>query len=173
MPHGSWALRDPPRVFASITCWSGWIEDSGSGPSPLIPLQSAIQAHQKKLKACTACPQMLGPVVIGNPIVSPIILVGQAPGDKEGPAGKPFAWTAGKTLFSSWINGKWTSSPCPIPPGPPPGTERNREKPCWASLCNRSRITRPGAVSGIFKNSDYPSIHAASSAVLIRHSVLS
>ena len=28
-----------------------------------------------------------------------VYLVGQAPGDKEGPAGKPFAWTAGKTLF--------------------------------------------------------------------------
>jgi uracil-DNA glycosylase len=27
------------------------------------------------------------------------MLVGQAPGVKEGPAGKPFAWTAGKTMF--------------------------------------------------------------------------
>ncbi len=62
--------------------------------------QTAILTHQNKLKACTACPQMLGPVVTGNPVVSPIILVGQAPGDKEGPAGRPFAWTAGKTLFS-------------------------------------------------------------------------
>jgi uracil-DNA glycosylase len=62
--------------------------------------QAAIQTHQNELKACTACPQMQGPVVTGNPVVSPIILVGQAPGDKEGPAGRPFAWTAGKTLFS-------------------------------------------------------------------------
>jgi uracil-DNA glycosylase len=62
--------------------------------------QAAIQSHQNELKACTTCPQMLGPVVTGNPVVSPIILVGQAPGDKEGPAGRPFAWTAGKTLFS-------------------------------------------------------------------------
>jgi uracil-DNA glycosylase len=62
--------------------------------------QAAIQSHQNELKACTACPQMQGPVVTGNPVVSPIILVGQAPGDKEGPAGRPFAWTAGKTLFS-------------------------------------------------------------------------
>ena len=30
------------------------------------------------------------------------MLIGQAPGDREGPAGKPFAWTAGKTLFK-WI----------------------------------------------------------------------
>lgn len=27
------------------------------------------------------------------------MLIGQAPGVREGPAGKPFAWTAGKTLF--------------------------------------------------------------------------
>lgn len=47
---------------------------------------------------------MHGPVVVGQPIVSPIMLIGQAPGDKEGPAGKPFAWTAGKTLF------KWFAS---------------------------------------------------------------
>ncbi len=42
---------------------------------------------------------MIGPVVTGLPVVSPVMLVGQAPGDKEGPAGKPFAWTAGKTMF--------------------------------------------------------------------------
>lgn len=42
---------------------------------------------------------MIGPVVTGRPVMSPVMLIGQAPGDKEGPAGKPFAWTAGKTLF--------------------------------------------------------------------------
>ncbi len=42
---------------------------------------------------------MIGPVVTGTPVLSPVMLVGQAPGDKEGPAGKPFAWTAGKTMF--------------------------------------------------------------------------
>ena len=42
---------------------------------------------------------MIGPVVTGTPVMSPVMLVGQAPGDKEGPAGKPFAWTAGKTMF--------------------------------------------------------------------------
>lgn len=31
--------------------------------------------------------------------MSPVMLIGQAPGAKEGPLGKPFAWTAGKTLF--------------------------------------------------------------------------
>lgn len=42
---------------------------------------------------------MIRPVVTGQPVASKIILVGQAPGDKEGIIGKPFAWTAGKTLF--------------------------------------------------------------------------
>jgi uracil-DNA glycosylase len=42
---------------------------------------------------------MIGPVVVGQAVDSKVILIGQAPGDKEGPAGKPFAWTAGKTLF--------------------------------------------------------------------------
>lgn len=58
-----------------------------------------IKRHVTRLKGCTDCPDMIGPVVTGTPVVSPVMLVGQAPGDKEGPAGKPFAWTAGKTMF--------------------------------------------------------------------------
>ena len=42
---------------------------------------------------------MIGPVVSGLPVMSPVMLIGQAPGTREGPAGKPFAWTAGKTMF--------------------------------------------------------------------------
>src|SRR5262252_4438339 len=52
-----------------------------------------------ELDACRACPQMIGPVVHGPPVASKIFLVGQAPGPREGSFGKPFAWTAGKTLF--------------------------------------------------------------------------
>jgi len=44
------------------------------------------------------------PVVVGRPVDSRIILVGQAPGDKEPRLGRPFAWTAGKTLFK-WFSG--------------------------------------------------------------------
>ena len=45
------------------------------------------------------------PVVNGRPVVSRIyVLVGQAPGDKEPVLGRPFAWTAGKTLFK-WFAG--------------------------------------------------------------------
>jgi uracil-DNA glycosylase len=59
----------------------------------------AIHAHQARLKTCRLCPAMIGPVVTGQPVVSPVLLIGQAPGAREGPAGRPFAWTAGKTLF--------------------------------------------------------------------------
>ena len=46
---------------------------------------------------------MYPPVVSGGPVVSKVLLVGQAPGDKEPKLGRPFAWTAGKTLFG-WFN---------------------------------------------------------------------
>ncbi len=42
---------------------------------------------------------MQRPAVSGGPVVSRVIAVGQAPGIKEPVVGKPFAWTAGKTLF--------------------------------------------------------------------------
>jgi len=58
-----------------------------------------LRRHVTRLKSCEACPDMIRPVVTGEPVMSPVMLIGQAPGNKEGPAGKPFAWTAGKTLF--------------------------------------------------------------------------
>ncbi len=60
---------------------------------------SHIRSHQSRLKKCTACPEMFGPPVIGEALVSPLMLIGQAPGDKEIVVHRPFAWTAGKTLF--------------------------------------------------------------------------
>ena len=60
---------------------------------------TVLHEHVAALRACRACPDMVGPVVSGQPVLSPVMLIGQAPGDKEGPAGRPFAWTAGKTLF--------------------------------------------------------------------------
>lgn len=60
---------------------------------------AVIRRHQSKLKQCRKCPEMTGPVVMGNPVASPIVLIGQAPGNKEIEVGRPFAWTAGKTLF--------------------------------------------------------------------------
>lgn len=58
-----------------------------------------MRAHRAALSDCKKCPEMIGPVVSGSPVLSKILLIGQAPGDKEGGFGKPFAWTAGKTMF--------------------------------------------------------------------------
>ncbi len=58
-----------------------------------------IVEHQSALKTCRSCPGMIGPVVVGKPVASRVLLIGQAPGSKEGAAGQPFAWTAGRTLF--------------------------------------------------------------------------
>ncbi len=61
-----------------------------------------IRRHLARLSACDLCPRMHKPVVVGRPVASPILLVGQAPGDKEPKLGRPFAWTAGRTLFK-WL----------------------------------------------------------------------
>ncbi len=52
-----------------------------------------------ELDTCSKCPKMIGPVVHGPPVITKVFLVGQAPGPREGNFGRPFAWTAGKTLF--------------------------------------------------------------------------
>lgn len=55
--------------------------------------------HVEALLQCERCPQMHKPVVSCGPVVSRVMLVGQAPGVKEPELQRPFAWTAGKTLF--------------------------------------------------------------------------
>ncbi|CAN5493404.1 uracil-DNA glycosylase family protein [soil metagenome] len=58
-----------------------------------------LEEHVARLRNCRRCPLMHPPPVSGGAIVSEILLIGQAPGVREPIAGKPFAWTAGKTLF--------------------------------------------------------------------------
>ncbi|HEV7401970.1 MAG TPA: uracil-DNA glycosylase family protein [Chthoniobacteraceae bacterium] len=60
---------------------------------------SAIAAHVAELLRCTVCPKMQRPPVSGGPVKSRVLLIGQAPGIKEPVLARPFAWTAGKTLF--------------------------------------------------------------------------
>jgi uracil-DNA glycosylase len=47
-------------------------------------------------------PRGFGPPVHGAAVASRIFLLGQAPGPHEARLGRPFAWTAGKTLFR-WL----------------------------------------------------------------------
>lgn len=67
------------------------------------PIEKDLHRHLARLRACNACPRMHKPVVVGRPVAARILLVGQAPGDKEPKLGRPFAWTAGRTLFR-WLH---------------------------------------------------------------------
>lgn len=64
-----------------------------------MSIQIELNRHVAALHACTRCDRMHKPVVSGGAVVSKVLLVGQAPGVKEPVLGRPFAWTAGKTLF--------------------------------------------------------------------------
>jgi len=74
-----------------------------------MPTLAVVGKHLAALRACDRCPRMHKPVVVGRAVVSRVLLVGQAPGDKEPKLGRPFAWTAGKTLFK-WFHASlgWT-----------------------------------------------------------------
>ncbi|MEO7167225.1 MAG: uracil-DNA glycosylase family protein [Spartobacteria bacterium] len=61
--------------------------------------QLRLDEHVARLRNCRRCPLMHPPPVSGGAVVSKVLLVGQAPGVREPVVGKPFAWTAGKTLF--------------------------------------------------------------------------
>jgi uracil-DNA glycosylase len=62
---------------------------------------AALEAVHRDIRALRM-PGFAGPAVHGPPIVSRIFLLGQAPGPHEARFGRPFAWTAGKTLFA-WM----------------------------------------------------------------------
>lgn len=65
--------------------------------------QRRLDDHVTRLRGCTLCPKMHRPAVSGGAVWSRVISVGQAPGTKEPVLGRPFAWTAGKTLFG-WFH---------------------------------------------------------------------
>jgi uracil-DNA glycosylase len=72
-------------------------------PPPGAPRRSAAVAELERIHAdirALRLPGFAGTPVHGPPVVSRIFLMGQAPGPHESRFGRPFAWTAGKTLFS-------------------------------------------------------------------------
>jgi len=89
----------------------------------MMPTAAEIRLHLAELQRCTLCPHMHRPVVVGRPVSSRIVLIGQAPGDKEPVLGRPFAWTAGRTLFK-WFQGAlgWTE-------------EETRDRVYFAAVC--------------------------------------
>ena len=72
----------------------------GGAGSRQARVVAALEAVQADIRAYR--PRGFGPPVHGPPVPSRILLVGQAPGPHEGKLGRPFAWTAGKTLFA-WL----------------------------------------------------------------------
>ena len=63
------------------------------------PKQIELARHVTRLLKCRRCPRMKSTPVSGGAIVSDIMIVGQAPGPREPVLQRPFAHTAGKTLF--------------------------------------------------------------------------
>ncbi len=61
---------------------------------------AALEAVHRDIRAYR--PRGFGLPVHGAPVPSRILLIGQAPGPHEARFGRPFAWTAGKTLFR-WL----------------------------------------------------------------------
>jgi uracil-DNA glycosylase len=57
-------------------------------------------AHLDALYACRACPNVVGAPVTGAVPNARVMLVGQAPGPHEAEQRRPFAYTAGRRLFS-------------------------------------------------------------------------
>ncbi len=62
--------------------------------------EAALRALHVEMAAFR--PRGFGPTVHGPPVLSGVFLLGQAPGPHEAELGRPFAWTAGKTLFR-WL----------------------------------------------------------------------
>ena len=61
--------------------------------------QTELTRHVARLLKCRRCPRMKSTPVSGSAIVSDVMIVGQAPGPREPVLQRPFAHTAGKTLF--------------------------------------------------------------------------
>jgi len=62
-------------------------------------IQAHLEDHVIRLVQCRRCPRMHSTPVSGGAVVSDVMLIGQAPGPREPVLQKPFAHTAGRTLF--------------------------------------------------------------------------
>ena len=63
------------------------------------PAQHALKRHVRRLVQCRRCPRVVPPPVSGGAVMSEVMLIGQAPGVREPVLNRPFAHTAGRTLF--------------------------------------------------------------------------
>ena len=61
--------------------------------------QQLLEQHVMALLKCRRCPRMQSTPVSGGAVMSDVVIIGQAPGSREPTLKRPFAHTAGKTLF--------------------------------------------------------------------------
>src|ERR1700746_4127931 len=73
--------------------------------------QQLLNLHVKRLQRCRLCPRMKSTPVSGGAIVSDVMIIGQAPGGRDPTLKRPFAHTAGKTLF------RWFEEFCDLDEG--------------------------------------------------------
>lgn len=130
--------------------------------------RAKVLRHLDELKACRACPGMVPPSVVGRPVHDArVLLCGQAPGVHEGSRARPFAHTAGKTLFA-WMTEAldvdeeqfrsrvWFSAVCRCFPGKnPKGGDRvpsdDEIARCAPWLDAELRMLRPALVLAVGK----------------------
>ncbi len=62
-------------------------------------IQTQLDDHLAHLLRCRRCPRMQSTPVSGGAVLSNVMLIGQAPGPREPVLQRPFAHTAGKTMF--------------------------------------------------------------------------
>ncbi len=118
-----------------------------------------LDSHLAQLLQCRRCSRMKSTPVSGGAIVSDVMIVGQAPGLREPVLQRPFAHTAGKTLFrwfeefcgmnEAAVRSKiYFAAVCRCFPGKNPGgTDRvpapDEVRNCSSWMDNEIRILRP------------------------------
>jgi uracil-DNA glycosylase len=80
---------------------------------------------------------MFPPPVSGGAVVSRVMIIGQAPGVKEPVLARPFAWTAGRTLFA------WFSQMCGLT------EEQVRSSVYFAAVCRCFPGKGPGGTDRV------------------------
>jgi uracil-DNA glycosylase len=94
--------RAAPRPPAAPPSGAPGARRTPRAPTSAAAVRAALEAVQRDIAAFR--PRGFGPPIHGPAVPSRILLVGQAPGPHEARFGRPFAWTAGKTLFR-WLEG--------------------------------------------------------------------
>jgi uracil-DNA glycosylase len=69
----------------------------------MMSVQVELKRIHGQLEKCRKCPSVCGTPVHGPALETQVLLLGQAPGTHEARLGRPFAYTAGKTLFK-WLH---------------------------------------------------------------------